>query len=341
MKNDESSASLTKNSVIVSGSINGKEGLIKRLVATNTTVLVLLLFAVVIIGLIFTPNMLQKDNVINVMRAGSIVGILGLGMSAAILVGEIDISMGSLMSLSAMLGGMLISGKFGDIIAILATCIFGCLLGLINGLIVTKFKVGALISTLGAMLVFEGFAQMTTAGQPILVYGSPIYVWMGKGNLLSIPISTVFFLVFAIILTIMLQYTRFGKEFYFTGANTRAAWIAGVNVDRLKNIAFIISGFCGAVAGIFLSGQTDQLSSNIGSGSELTGIAIAVIGGTALGGGKGSVLGTVIGAVIYEILLNILSLSGLGTYAEQILKGGLLVIIVISYQVVNDRKAGK
>lgn len=340
MKINEDQA-LTDNGLILSDSIYGKKGLVKKLFETNTAVLIILLFAVVIIGLIFTPNMVQKDNMVNVIRSGAIVGILGLGMSVVILVGEIDISMGSLMSLSAMLGGLLIKSNFNDGLAIIATLILGCLLGLINGLIVTKFSVTALISTLGTMLAFEGFAQMTTAGQPILVYGAPIYIRMGKGNFLGIPLSTVFFLACAVILLIMLQFTRFGKEMYFTGANTRAAWIAGVKVSKLKNIAFMISGFCGALAGIFLSGQTDQLSANIGAGSELTGITIAVIGGTALGGGKGSVLGTVFGAAIYQVLLNILSLSGLGTYAEQILKGGLLVIIVISYQVVNDRKAGK
>jgi ribose/xylose/arabinose/galactoside ABC-type transport system permease subunit len=188
------------------------------------------------------------------------------------------------------------------------------------------------------MLIYQGFSEMTTAGQPIMLFTATQYRWVGQHLLLGVPVGFVFFIVIAVLLAFVLGKTQLGKYAYFTGANPRTAWISGVNTDNIKIIAMTFSGACAAFAGILLAGQTNQVGAKMGHGYELSGIAIAVIGGTALGGGRGSVIGTVLGTFIYQVLLNVLSLSGQGTYAEQVLKGGLLVLIVVVYQVVNNKK---
>jgi ribose/xylose/arabinose/galactoside ABC-type transport system permease subunit len=303
----------------------------------NISILALLFLLVLLVGGVATPSMYSARNFINVQRSAAIVGVIGLGMSVAILVGEIDISMGSIMSLAGMMGGLCIS-NIGSLSAILVTCAIGGALGAVNGILITKMRISALMSTLGTMLIYQGFSEMTTAGQPIMLFTAVPYRWIGQQLLFGVPVGFVFFLVIAALLAFVLGRTRLGKDAYFTGANSRTAWLSGVNVDRIKIMAMTFSGVCAAFAGVLLAGQTNQVGAKMGHGYELSGIAIAVIGGTALGGGKGSVIGTALGTFIYQVLLNVLSLSGQGTYAEQVLKGSLLVLIVVVYQVINDKK---
>jgi ribose/xylose/arabinose/galactoside ABC-type transport system permease subunit len=313
------------------------ESAMAKLMRNNTSILVLLLLLVLLVGGVATPSMYSVRNFINVQRSAAIVGIVGLGMSVAILVGEIDISMGSIMSLAGMLGGLCIPHT-GSLMAIIVTCALGGVLGAVNGILITRMKISALMSTLGTMLIYQGCSEMTTAGQPIMLFTAAPYRWIGQKLLFGMPAGFSFFLIIAALLAFVLGKTRLGKDAYFTGANSRTAWLSGVDADKIKILAMTFSGMCAAFAGVLLAGQTNQVGARMGHGYELSGIAIAVIGGTALGGGKGTVIGTVFGTFIYQVLLNVLSLSGQGTYAEQVLKGGLLVLIVVVYQVVNSKK---
>ena len=320
---------------------NAIQGVIKKLSGSNITVLFVLFFVIVVWGSLTNDAFVRRQNIQNIMRTGAIIGITGLGATAVLLVGEMDISMGAVMSFTTLLGGMLIGRLPGQFTPILMTLIFGLLVGSFIGLLITKLKIKAIMATLGAMNLFAGLAYLLTAGLPILLYNAPLYKKMGTGTLAGFPFSFVVFILLALIMHFILTYTSFGKELYFTGANSRAAWLSGINTDLMKTVSFAFSGMCSALAGMFLAGQTNQLIATLGVGYELSGIAIAVLGGTAIGGGRGSVLGTVLGATTYQVLLNLLALSGLGTYVEQVLRGGLLIIIVVVYQVMNTRRLGR
>jgi ribose/xylose/arabinose/galactoside ABC-type transport system permease subunit len=156
----------------------------------------------------------------------------------------------------------------------------------------------------------------------------PLYQWICKGSIAGIPFPAILFFALTVVFTLVMSKSSLGRQTFFVGANPKAAAYAGINADRVKIIMFTLSGLLAALAGPILSAQTNRITPNSGSGYELSAIAIAVLGGTMLEGGRGSILGTFIAAMVYSFLLNILTLSGIGTYLEQMLKGFLLIAIV-------------
>lgn len=306
-----------------------------NLLSNHTVILTIILLSVFIFGSIFVPAMLQKDNLLNILRMSSIVGLVAVGTTVVLLTGEIDLSVGSIMSFSLVFGGLAISS--GSIPALLLTFLAGAFLGLINGLIVARFKISSLMVTLGTLSIFGGLANILTKGQAIFLYDSPLYLMVGRGYFAGIPIPAIIFAITSVAIYFFLMNTKFGKEVYFTGANEKAARISGVNIDKIKISAYILCGMCAALAGPILSTQTNRITPIQGAGYELTAIAIAVLGGTSLDGGKGSIIGTVLGALTFVLLLNVLTLSGVGTYMEQVLKGIMLIIIVMAYHNVGRR----
>jgi ribose/xylose/arabinose/galactoside ABC-type transport system permease subunit len=307
-----------------------------KLFQKNIFISFIIFALVLLVGGIFIPNIYQAMNIINSIRIVSIVGLVAIGETFVLLVGEIDISVGSIMSLTLVVGGLLL--PLGAIPAILISLVLGAVLGAINGVAIAKGKINSLIMTLGTLSIYAGFALVAARGQAIYLYDYAHYLWLGKEYLFGLPVPVVFFIVIAILGFLFLTFTKKGKQIYYTGANNRAALCSGIKVENIKIIAFSAAGFLSALAGPFFASQTNRITPIQGVGFELSAIAIAVLGGTALSGGKGSVLGTVIGALTYGFLLNILSLSGIGTYLEQVLKGGLLIIIVLIFQ--NVQKEG-
>jgi len=312
----------------------GRRETIKNIFQKNITISILLLVLVLAIGGIFVPNIFQAMNIINVIRIVSIVGLVAIGETFVLLTGEIDLSVGSIMSLTLAVSGFLL--PLGTLPAIIISLILGTALGAINGIVITKGRINSLIMTLGTLSIFGGLALIVTRGQARYLYDFELYLWLGKGYLLGLPVPVIFFIIFAILGTLLLSFTRIGKQLVYTGANRDAAWCSGIKVDNIKIIVFSISGFLAALAGPFYASQTNRITPIQGVGFEMSAIAIAVLGGTSLDGGKGNIIGTLIGALTYGFLLNILSLSGIGTYLEQVLKGVLLILIVLIFQ--NIRK---
>ena len=303
--------------------------------SNNVFILLAILALVLIFGGIFVPNIFKLMNVINVIRVVSIVGIIAIGETFVLLTGEIDISVGSIMSLSLVTGGLFLD--LGSVPALLITCATGLILGIINGVVVAKGRVKSLIVTLGTLSIYGGLALVVSRGQAVYLYGLQGYLWTGKGYFLGIPAPVIFFIAICVLSFIFLTFTSTGRYLYYTGANEMAAFCSGVRVDKIKILAFAIAGLCAAMAGPLFSSQTIRVTPIQGVGFELSAIAIVVLGGTTLSGGKGTILGTLIGALTYGFLLNILSLSGIGTYMEQVLKGVLLIVIVIVFQNVRRR----
>jgi ribose/xylose/arabinose/galactoside ABC-type transport system permease subunit len=299
----------------------------EKLLGNNDFVLLLILVVVLVAGSIFAPQMLQITNITNVIRNASIVGIVALGATFVLITGEVDLSVGSILSLSAVCGGLLLTAVH-PVIALTASLAIGATVGLINGVVVSKGKITSLMVTLGAMSVYGGLANVLTRGQSTYLYEVALYQWLCKGTIAGIPFPTILFLALTIVFAIIMSKFSLGRQTFFVGANPKAAAYAGINADRVKIIMFTLSGLLAALAGPILSAQTNRITPNSGSGYELSAIAIAVLGGTMLEGGRGSIIGTFIAAMVYSFLLNILTLSGIGTYLEQMLKGLLLIAIV-------------
>ena len=303
----------------------------------NIFILLFILIFILIIGYIFVPNIYQLMNFINIARIASIVGLVALGETFVLLTGEIDISVGSIMSLSLVVGGLFL--HLGSVPVLLITLAAGLLLGFINGVAIAYGKVKSLIMTLGTLSVYGGLALVAARGQAVYLYGLELYLWTGKGYLLGIPVPLIIFIAVSVIGYLFLTFTRTGKFIYYTGANDNAAKVSGISVEKIKVLAFSLSGLFAAMAGPLFSSQTNRITPIQGTGFELSAIAIAVLGGTILAGGKGSILGTVLGAFTFNILLNMLALSGIGTYMEQVLKGVLLIVIVLLYQNIGNKRS--
>ena len=234
------------------------------------------------------------------------------------------------MSLSLVIGGQFTDEGSGVALALTGLC--GLVLGAINGIAVGYGRVNSLIMTLGTLAIYGGLANVVARGQATYLYGSPAYTWTGKGDLLGLPFPLVLFLLVCVAGTVVLVLTKTGRNIYYTGASPVAAWYSGVDVARTKTLVFAISGMLAAMAGPLLASQTNRITPTLGVGYELSAIAIAALGGAALDGARGTVIGTLIGALIYGWLLNILSLSGVETYTEQVLKGCLLIVVVLVFQ---------
>ena len=296
----------------------------------NVLLLALLLVAVIVVGGLLVPRIFQTMNIANVMRMTAIVGLVALGQTLVLLTGEIDLSLGSLMSLSLVIGGLALDAGSGPALAL--TCAAGLCLGLVNGIAVTAGRIPSLIVTLGTLSIYGGLANVVAGGQAKYLYSLDAYLWVGKGDLWGVPVPAVVFLAMVALCSVVLAFSKAGRVIYYTGASEIAAWYSGISVRAVKVAVFGAAGLLAAIAGPMFASQTNRITPTLGVGFELSAIAIAVLGGTALDGARGSPLGTLMGALIFGVLLNILSLSGVGSYGEQVLKGALLILIVIVFQ---------
>lgn len=301
----------------------------RSILSSNVYILMILLVIILVVGGIFVPNIFKFTNIMNVLRIASILGIVAIGESLVLLTGEFDLSVGSIMSLSLVTGGLFL--YLGSIPALLITFLTGLTLGAINGIAVAKGKVMSLFMTLGTLSVYGALALIMSRGQAVYLYDLS-YTIIGRGYVFGIPTPVIIFIIITLICSLFLNFTSTGRYIYYTGANTKAALFSGVGVNNIKILVFSICGLCAALAGPMYASQTQRITPILGVGFELSAFVIAVLGGTDLWGGKGSVLGVSIGALIYGFLVNILALSGIGTYIEQVLKGLLLIIVVIVFQ---------
>ncbi len=296
----------------------------------DAAVLLALLILVLVVGGVLVPQVFQGENIANVVRRSAIVGLVAVGMTFVLLTREIDLSVGSIMSLSLVIGGLVLDQGSG--VALVLTAVSGLVLGAINGVAIGYGRVNSLIMTLGTLAVYGGVANVVSRGQAVYLYGAPTYASIGKGDVLGLPTPFVIFLAVTIAGTMILALTKIGRQIYYTGSNPVAAWYSGISVARTKVLVFATSGLLAGIAGPLLASQTNRITPTQGIGFELAAIAIAVLGGTALGGARGTVIGTLIGALIYGFLLNILALSGVETYTQQVLRGALLIFVVLLFQ---------
>ncbi len=303
--------------------------------SSNLLLLSLILAAVIIVGGLADPNVFQATNIANVLRIVSIVGLVALGETMVLLTGEIDLSVGSIMSLSLVMGGLVLPAGSG--VALAVTCLTGLCLGVINGLAVALGRVSSLIMTLGTLCIYGGLANVAARGQAKYLYGMPGYLWTGKGYVIGLPAPVIIFVSVVAVCFVVLAFSKPGRALYYTGGNQVAAWYSGIAVQRVKIAVFGCAGLFAAMAGPMFASQTNRITPIQGAGFELSAIAIAVLGGTAIEGARGNVVGTLIGALTYGFLLNILALSGVGTYMEQVLKGAMLIIIVLVFQNLRRR----
>ena len=301
---------------------------------TNAMLLSILIGLFIVAGFL-SSGFLKWENLFNIARIISLTGIMAAGITFVMLVGEIDLSVGAIMSLSAVVGGRFV--HLGIIPVLLITIGTGLVLGFINGIGVIKGKVPSLIMTLATLTIYSGLANIVCGGKAVYPYQLPVYLWLGNGHIFGVPFPIILFGAITLISILVLNYTEFGKWIYYTGANRTASRLSGGRTDRVIITTFLISGVLASMVGPMISGQMNRIWSTQGAGYELAAISIAVLGGASLTGGKGTMTGTFIAALIFGGLMNILNLSGVGTYLQDVVKGGLLVFVVGMMYLREDR----
>jgi len=293
---------------------------------------------------------LSSTNLINVVRQMSIVGLIALGVTGVIVSAGIDLSSGSVVGLTAVVAASLsqdpgYSTPFYPglhvplIVAGLAACVVGALVGLINGTLVAKTRIPPFIATLGTYTAIRGLALLYTGGRPISDL-TDSYNFIGQGDVSGIPVPIIILVIMAIITHILYAHTKFGKYIYAIGGNEQAARVSGIDAAKYKMLIYVYASFLAGLAGLVVSSRIGSGQPGLGVGYELDAIAAAVIGGTSLSaGGIGTVAGTIVGALIIGVLNNILDLMNVSAYWQQIIKGCIIVGAVILDQL--KQRSGK
>lgn len=325
---------------------------------TRTDILQLLLrgrvfLALIIVITVFaliSPGFLNIANIIIMSKHVAIFAILGIGMTFVILSAGIDLSVGSIVGLSAMIAGGLINEgiqlpQFGVIIypntwmVIVITLFVGILMGAINGMVISRFKVAPFIATLGMLYIARGFAGLRNKGYTFsnLIgkpeFGNTGFEQLGASSFLGVDYSIWIMAIFALVAYFVTMRLPFGRHVYALGGNRRAAALSGVRTNRTETIVYMISGFCSAMVGLIIASQLVAAHPATGTAFELTAIAAVVLGGTSLMGGRGSIGGTIIGAFVIGVLSDGLVILGFSTFLQNIIKGIVIVAAVVIDQI--------
>ncbi|WP_297994804.1 ABC transporter permease subunit [uncultured Clostridium sp.] len=275
-----------------------------------------------------SPAFMTLSNITNVFTQVSTNAIIAVGMTFVILTGGIDLSVGSTVAISGAFAASIIKSTNNVFLAIIVAGIVGIVIGLINGLLISKGKLQAFIATLATMTIFRGVTLVFTNGTPISKL-SESFVNIGNGKLGFIPIPVVITVIVFIIAVYVLTETRFGRYLYALGGNEDSARLSGINTNKIKTLVYVISGFASSIAGVIIASRIGSASPNAGTGFELDAIAAVVIGGTSLAGGEGRITGTLIGALIIGVLNNGLNLMNVSPFYQSIVKGLVILIAVL------------
>ena len=297
----------------------------------------------VLIGLalfatILQPAFLSVRNMQDVLTQAAPLGMVVLGQTFVILVRGLDLSVASLMATVAVIATAFNATSDAMIPVIFAVSIgFSALVGLINGLLVTKRNVSPFLATLAMMIVLQGLRFYYTQGAPAgtLPQG---FRFLGTGQILGLPVNVLAFLILFAVLGFLLHKSVLGRKIYITGGNATSADLVGIRSDRITILCYVISSVLAGFAGLFLVGFVGTVDNWVGRGYELDSIVAAVIGGVALSGGKGTLAGAVVGALILVLLFNIVIILGLPVQAQLVIKGAIIVVAAALFARAGLRK---
>ena len=292
-----------------------------------TTVIALIILMAVIT--IINSNFLTANNLLNLLLQVTSNALIAFGMTFVILTGGIDLSVGSILALSSALTAGLLGSGMPVTLAILISLILGCILGMMNGLLISYGKLAPFIVTLATMTIFRGATLVYTNGNPITkgLSDTFLFQFLGQGYIVGIPFPVIIMFIVFIVLYVLLHKTAFGKSVYAIGGNEKAAYISGVKLNKVKIIIYSISGIMASISGLIITSRLSSAQPTAGASYEMDAIAAVVLGGTSLSGGKGRILGTLIGALIIGVLNN--GLIGVSAFWQQVVKGVVILIAVL------------
>ena len=292
-----------------------------------------LLIAILLTGTVFTLKNSTFANILNLENIGSqisFVGVLAVSMTFVIITGEIDLSVGSMVALAAVVFGLILERGWPMWLAVVLTLLSGCGMGALNGALTVILRVPTIIITLGMLSVYRGLADQLSSGYPVENFPKTSRFWeVGDHKLWGhIPYDALVLIVFAVISGFILRKTITGLHVYALGSDRRAAELAGLHVDRIRIGVLVFNGFAAGIAALLAVAQAQVADPNLGTGYELEAIAAVIIGGTKLTGGSGTVLGSVFGILLIGMIQNGLIIIGVSIYYVTIVSGAIVIAAV-------------
>jgi ribose/xylose/arabinose/galactoside ABC-type transport system permease subunit len=290
---------------------------------------IIIVLALLVIVLSFTSDIfLTRRNLMNILRQISVTAIVAIGFTLMLISGGIDLSIGSVLAVSALVAAKLMKAGIPPIVAVLAALATGALMGLITGTVTNYFKLVPFIATLAFMQIYRGVSWLYSGGPQIFEFDES-FLFLGAGYVGFVPMPVIIMVVVAILTSFLLNRTRFGRHVIAVGGNAKAARISGINVFKTSVIVYIYTGVMAAITGLVMTARMNQARPDAGNGIELDVIAAVVIGGTSLFGGKGTVFGTILGTLLVGTINNGLTINRVNPYVTILSKGLLILIAVI------------
>lgn len=304
------------------------EGVFRRISAV--TVLSLLLFLIMIFLALIEPRFIKPSNLINLVRQSSIIGLVAFGMTCVILASGIDLSVGSVLALSALVAASAAKAGIPVVLAWATAIAVGGICGMITGYFVGALKVPPFIASLGMMGAARGLALLYTEGGPITGF-SRAFRLPGAGWIAGIPVPVFILIAAFLFFRFLLDFSIWGRKVRCLGSNPVASWGTGINVGRITASVYVISGMAAALAGLMLAGRLDSAQPTAGLGYEFGAIAAVVLGGTQFTGGKGKISGTLLGVFIIGVIENGMNILNINPFYEQVVKGAAIALALVIY----------
>ena len=328
----------------MSESTKGNNPIVNALKKSNMTAITAVLMLMIIIASVASPYFLDIYNLQSVIRDLAFVGMIGVAQSMLLLIGELDLSVGKIASLCGILSGMMmVYSGMNPWLSLILALLCGLLFGALNGLIITKLRLNAMVATIGMQGLYGGINLVLTKGKAITGIPNEIY-FLGKGNVGPIPMPFIFCIAVLILVLFFVKKTKTGRYIYAIGNSREAAKVLGINVNRIRVLIYSLVGLISALAGILYVARLGSSQSAIGENWPMNSIASSVIGGVALTGGIGNPAGALIGAAIISIIQNMIVLFGVNVYWQSAVSG-IVVVAAISFssisQILRERKARK
>lgn len=292
--------------------------------------LILVLF--LIISALLSKKFFTVTNISNILKQNAAVGIVALGEFLVILTGGIDLSVGGITSMCCIIGALLLKGNMNWPLASLIAMLFGCLSGLINGVLVSYFKIIPFVVTLASYNIYAGIALLLSKGRQVF-FDNDAFLNISTIGWGALPLIAVIWFVIAFFIHFLLDKLPTGRYIRGIGGNREAVRLSGVNIRFIEILAYLLSGLLAAIGGVIMASRMTLGSNSVGTGWELTGIASVMIGGASASGGIGNVGGTIVGTIIMGLIGNIMNLVGISIYWQQIIKGIIIIVAVFSNSV--------
>ena len=301
----------------------------RKILGTKNVGLFIFLMLMWLVMSRLTPFFFTRSNLLLILDQAATVAIAGVGMTYVIISGGVDLSVGGVAALSGMIAGICIMKLGMNIIpTVLITLSVGLIIGLLNGFLISHFRLQPMICTLGSLSIARGLTLISTSGRPIFVL-NPDLNYLGNGKFFGFPIPVIIAILIFLIGHIVLTYTEFGRYVFAIGGNQEAARLSGIQIEKHKTFIYMISGFCAALVGLVLVGLLGASEPTVGQGLELDAIAVTAIGGTNLMGGIGGLVGTIIGSVLIGTIKNSLTIMNIVSYYQQVIIGIVIIFAVL------------